>query len=156
MAIFSSIRRIIPSVSTVVTKGAGITALALVARDANYVGKMQADLYASEKDAKSTAYYLNNTLYGNMSKTQEKIRNFSYNMELNQTWKRFFNEGIGYVKGFSSMLVSNFVPLALGAGALLGRKSIAKVSTGALAIYAGYEFVKNFFGMGTPNNLKLD
>ncbi len=156
MAIFSGIRRIIPSVSTVITRGAGIAALAMVARDANYVGKMQADLYASEQDAKSTAYYLNNTMYGSMSKTQEKIKNLSYNVQLNQTWKRFFNEGIGYVKGFSSMLVNHVVPFALGIGALLGGKKVAKVSTGALGIYAGYEFIKNFFGLGTPNNLKLD
>ena len=56
MAILTRIRSVLPNVSTMVTKGAGLAALGIVAYDANYVGKMKADLYASSRDAKTTAY----------------------------------------------------------------------------------------------------
>lgn len=134
-----------------VTKGIGAVALGAVAYDAHYLGKIQADLYSSEKDAASTGYYLNNSLYStNMSKIQEGIKDASYEMELDCGWKRFINEGVGYVKGFTSMLVSHIVPFGLGLGALLSKGLPSKICAGGLGIYACYEFVKNFFGWGTP------
>lgn len=134
-----------------VTKGIGAVALGAVAYDAHYLGKIQADLYSSEKDAASTGYYLNNSLYStNMSKIQEGIKDASYEMELDCGWKRFINEGVGYVKGFTSMLVSHIVPFGLGLGALLSKGLPSKICAGGLGIYASYEFVKNFFGWGTP------
>ena len=134
-----------------VTKGIGAVALGAVAYDAHYLGKIQADLYSSEKDAASTGYYLNNSLYStNMSKIQEGIKDASYEMELDCGWKRFINEGGGYVKGFTSMLVSHIVPFGLGLGALLTKGLPSKICAGGLGIYAGYECVKNFFGWGTP------
>lgn len=134
-----------------VTKGIGAVALGAVAYDAHYLGKIQADLYSSEKDAASTGYYLNNSLYStNMSKIQEGIKDASYEMELDCGWKRFINEGVGYVKGFTSMLVSHIVPFGLGLGALLSKGLPSKICAGGLGIYAGYEFVKNFFGWGAP------
>ena len=61
--------------SQLLAKGVGLAALGLVGYDAHYLGKMQADLYSSEKDASSTAYFLNNTLYStNMSKVQEGVK----------------------------------------------------------------------------------
>lgn len=137
--------------NNLLTKGAGAAALAYVAYDAHKIGKIQSDLYASEKDADSTAYYLNNTLYStNMSKIQEGIKDASYKMELDQGYKRFFNSGIGYIKGFCSMLVSHCVPFGLGLTALLTKGLPSKISAAGLGIYAGYEFLKNFFGWGVP------
>ncbi len=137
--------------NNLITKGIGLVTLGCVGYDAHHIGKIQADMYASEKDVSSTAYYLNNTLYStNMSKIQDKIKEASYQMELDQGYKRFFNEGIGYVKGFCSMLVSHCVPFALGLGALLTKGLPAKLSAFGIGIYAGYEFLKNFFGWGVP------
>lgn len=137
--------------NNLLTKGVGAAALACVAYDAHKIGKIQSDLYASEKDTDSTAYYLNNTLYStNMSKIQEGIKDASYKMELDQGYKRFFNAGIGYIKGFCSMLVSHCVPLGLGLTALLTKGLPSKISAAGLGIYAGYEFLKNFFGWGVP------
>lgn len=105
MAILTRITSKLPSVSTLLTRGTGLAALGIVAYDANYLGKMEADLYSSSRDAKSTAYYLNNSMYmPNMSKFTEKIKNWSFTTELDQTYKRFFNEGIGYIKGFTALL----------------------------------------------------
>jgi hypothetical protein len=157
MPILSSITSKLPSPVKVITKGAGLLALGMVLSDAHYTGKMQSDLYSSEKDASSTMYYLNNSMYlTSGSKTQEKIKNWSFTTELDQTWKRFFNEGIGYIKGFTSMLGTHILPLALGTGALLGGKKLGKISAGGLGIYAGYQFIKNFFGIGTPQGIKFD
>lgn len=157
MAILTRIRNILPSPTMIISRGAGLAALGMVVSDANYMGKMKSDLYSSEKDAASTLYYLNNSMYlTSGSKTQERIKNWSFTTELDQTWKRFFNEGIGYVKGFGTMLGTHIVPLLLGAGALAGTKTVSKMSACGLALYGGYQFIKNFFGVGTPQGIKLD
>ena len=143
--------------SNIIIRGAGLAALGMVLSDAHYIGKMRSDLYSSEKDAASTLYYLNNSMYlTSGSKTQEKIKNLSFTTELDQTYKRFFNEGIGYIKGFGSMLGTHIVPLVLGAGALAGGKNLSRISAGGLGVYAGYQFIKNFFGFGTPQGIKFD
>lgn len=155
MKIISNIRKAFTNrPKNLISKGIGLAALGCVGYDAHYVGKIQADLYSSEKDAASTAYYLNNSLYStNMSKIQEGIKDASYTMELDCGWKRFINEGIGYIKGFTSMLVSHVVPFGLGLGALLAKGKASKICAGGLGIYAAYEFVKNFFGFGSPKGL---
>ena len=136
--------------ANLITRGLGVAALGVVLSDAHYVGKVQSDLYASEKDANSCLYYLNNDMYStNMSKFEYSIREASYNMELNQGYKRFFNVGIGYIKGFTSMLGNHILPLLFGIGAVCGSK-LAAVGVAAVGIY---KFVKNFFGIGTPNGL---
>ena len=90
----------------IISRGIGLAALGMVAYDAHYLGKVKSDLYASEKDASSTGYYLNNSMYSDsMSKVQERVRTLSFTTELDQMWKRFLNEPIGYIKGFTSMLV---------------------------------------------------
>lgn len=157
MSVLGRIRSAMPSASTIVTKGLGIAALGEVLKDAHYVGKMQSDLYASERDARTTGYYLNNSMYLNsMSKFDEKIKNLSYTTELDQTYKRFFNEGIGYIRGFTSMLIRNVIPLGLGIAATFGGKVSSKVGAIGVAVYGAYRFVKNFFGLGTPPGMKFD
>lgn len=152
MKIFSSISTALKgNTGKYLAKGVGLGALGLVGYDAHNIGKMQADLYASEKDAKATAYYLNNTLYSNnMSAVRDGVKTAAYEMELDQGWRRFFNLGIGYVKGFTSMLVSHVIPLGLGAGALLAKGKAAKLCAAGFGIYALGKVVKDFFGIGTP------
>jgi len=152
--VFHSIAARMPKPQTLITKGAGLAALAMVVSDAHYVGKIQADLYASEKDASSTGFYLNNTLYqNNMSRFQSKIKDLSYKFELDQTYKRFFNEGIGYNKGFFSMLVHHVVPLGLGLGALFAKGKASVACAVGVGVYGAYEFLKNFFAWGVPPGL---
>lgn len=158
MKILNNIRRAISNnTGKMLTKGVGLAALGLVGYDAHYVGKIQSDTYASERDANSTAYYLNNSMYStNMSKIQDKIKDGAYEMELDCGWKRSLNSGIGYIKGFGSMLVSHVVPFGLGLGALLAKGKASKICAGGLGVYAVYEFMKNFFGLGTPKGLRND
>ncbi len=135
-------------------KGVGLGALGLVAYDAHYIGKLESDIYATEKDGKSAGKYLNNAMYSNnMSPIEDKVRDFSLKMELDQSYKRFFNSIIGYVKGFVGMLIEHVVPLGLGLGALLSKGKFAKISAAGLGVYSIYEILKNFFGWGTPKGL---
>jgi hypothetical protein len=85
-----------------------------------------------------------------MSKIADKVKNTSYEMELDQGWRRFFNLGIGYIKGFTSMLVSHVVPFGLGIGALVSKGKTSKICAGALTAYGLFAGVKNFFGIGNP------
>lgn len=151
MTIISSLTSPFKSPMKLITKGLGIGALAAVGYESHYVGKLQADLYASEKDANAAAYYLNNDMYlTDMSKISEGIKDKAYEMELDQGWRRFFNSGIGYIKGFNSKLVDNVIPLSLGLGALLTKGMSAKACAGGLGVYAIAKIIKNFFGLGVP------
>ena len=138
----------------ILTSGVGVLGLGFIGYDAHYYGKIKSDLYASEKDAASAAYYLNNDMYvTSMSKTEEKVRDLSLKMELGHGWKRFINSAIGYVRGFFTMLISHVVPLGLSLGAIMAPGKWNKVCAGGLGLYGLYEFVKNFFGFGTPGSL---
>lgn len=133
-------------------KGVGVATLGMVAQDAHSIAKMQGDMYAMEKDAYYASYYLNNKLYNSsMSNVTDKVKNSAYNMELDQTWRRFFNSGIGYVQGFCSMLTNHVVPFGLGLGALLTKGLAAKICAGGAIAYGAFKLVKNFFGIGVPN-----
>lgn len=157
MSVIGRIRSVFPSTSSIVTKGLGLAALGVVLKDSHYLGKVQADLYASKKDADSATYFLNNSMYlSDMRKSSEAIKDTAYTMELDQTYKRFFNEGIGYIKGFFSMLVSNVIPLGLGIGAVFGGKAASKMSAVGIAAYAIYRVIRSAFGIGVPNGLKMN
>lgn len=139
------------SIGKYIAKGLGVTTLALVVRDSHKIGKLQGDKYATERDAYHAVDYLNNSLYNpSMSATTDGVKNMAYRMELDQTWRRFFNLGIGYVKGFGSMLVSEVVPFGLGLGALLTKGLPAKICAGGAVIYGAAKFIRNFFGCGVP------
>jgi len=132
-------------------KGVGLATLGLVGYDAHCVAKLQGDMYATEKDVYSACSYLNNTLYNpGMSTVAQKVKNGAFGMEVDQTWRRFFNLGIGYVKGFTSMLTNHVVPFALGLGALLTKGTASKICAGTAVLYGLGKAIVNFFGIGVP------
>ncbi|MBE7712631.1 MAG: hypothetical protein E7Z87_02680 [Cyanobacteria bacterium SIG26] len=152
MKILSSIGKIFKGpTSQIIAKTAGLAGLGLVAYDAHHIGKVNADLYASHRDAVATDYYVNNSMYStNMSKVQDGIKTKALEMQLNQGWRRFFNTGIGYIKGFGSMIVEHIIPVGLSVAALLTKGKASKICAGGLGIYAAYEVIRNFFGFGVP------
>lgn len=142
---------VISNLGKYAAKAVGLTTLALVVRDAHHIGKLQGDKYATERDAFHASDYLNNTLYNpSMSSTTDGVKNTAYKMEIDQTWRRFFNLGIGYVKGFCSMLTCEVLPFGLGLGALLTKGLPAKICAGGAVLYGAAKFIKNFFGFGVP------
>jgi len=153
MRIISNITNMLrnKSVTQLAAKAAGLAGLGMVGYDSHYIGKIQADLYASEQDARATSFYTNNAMYTtNMSKIQSGIKEASLQMQLNQGWRRFINLGIGYTKGFIGMLTEHVVPLGLGIGALFTKGKISKGFAAGLGIYALYEVLRNSFGWGVP------
>lgn len=140
--------------SKLITGAIGLTGLGFVTYDAHNLGKIQSDLYASERDAKWTQYFLNNDMYvSKMSRTEENIRDWAFQTDLGQGIRRVINAPIGYTKGFFSMLVSHVVPLALSIGAIFGKGAVSKGSAIGVVAYGIYKVIKNVFGFGTPGGL---
>ncbi len=132
-------------------KGVGLATVAMVGYDAHKIAKFEGDTYATERDVSAAAHYLNNSLYNSgMSTIAQKVKDGAFALEIDQTWRRFFNLGIGYVKGFSSMLTNHVVPFALGLGALLTKGLPSKICAGAALAYGFGKLVVNFFGIGVP------
>ena len=136
-----------------IPKAVGVGTLGIIASDAHHIAKYEADTYATRKDADTTMYYLHNSMISNgLSRTEGAIKDAAYHMELDQGWRRFFNLGIGYVKSFTSMLVSNVVPLGLGLTALLTKGLPSKIAAGATVLYGLGKGIKAFFGIGNPSS----
>ncbi len=130
-------------------KGTGIVGLGLIARDAHVIGKIQADTYSQSCDANAVEKRFNNTLYlSNPSMTMDGMKKTVFRWEVENNFRNFVNQGIGYFKGIGSMLVSNVIPLTLGLGALLGKGKISKGSAIGLAGYGIISFFKDGLGMG--------
>ena len=136
-----------------IPKAIGIGALGIIGSDAHFIAKYEADTYATAKDADATMYYLHNSMISDsLSKTEGAIKDAAYHMELDQSWRRFFNLGIGYTKSFTSMLVSNVVPLGLGITAILTKGMPSKIAAGATVLYGLAKGIKAFFGIGNPSS----
>lgn len=145
----------------ILTRGAGATALYLVARDAHHYGKIQADCDRKTKDSVASEYYLENTMTLNKpSHTKNNLQQNVFRFELSHNFRGFVNATIGYFKGFFGNLVSDVLPLGLGLVALLakgaknaktGKHSLglpAKASALALAGMAVFSLFYDGLGIG--------
>jgi len=148
--------RISPNVANIIIKGAGVAALALIAKDAHVIGKLQSDVHAQSRDANAMHKRYSNTRTLNYpSVTTAKLKDTVFRYEMEDNTRGFINSAIGYFKGLGTMLVSSVVPFALGLGALLGKKcgALAKGSAIGLGVYAGIKFFKDGLGIGNYNNI---
>lgn len=140
-----------------ITRGLGVAALYLCARDAHVYGKIQADADMKTKNAKAAHYYLNNTLTLNKpSTTKQKLQDGVFKYELDDNLRGFINSFLGYFKGLGSSLVSDVIPLGLGLTALLAKGKglkLAKASGLGLCGLAIYSLIKDGLGIGKNNNL---
>lgn len=142
------------SVVKYLTKGAGIAALGVVGYDAHIIGKIQSDVYSKSKDADACMSTFNNTQYlSSPSSTTAVMKDKVHNLEMDSNFRHFINSGLGYFKGFGSMLVDSVVPLGLGIGAVFGKGILAKGSAIGLGAYAVVKFVKDVLGFGHYNDL---
>ena len=153
----------------ILTKATGIAAVGYTVKNANFVGKVNADMYATQKDADETVKYFNNTQYlDGMDYMEYKIKQKSFEHELNSSYKRTLNSPIGYIKGFTSSLMSNIGLFGLGAGAILFKSpfisktkcqfsgKLAGLCAIGAALLVAKRVITAFFGFGTPNPLKRD
>ena len=136
------------------TKGAGIAALGITAYDAHILGKIQADTYSKSKDADACMETFSNTQYlSSPSTTTAALKDKVHDLETDSNLRHFVNSGIGYFKGFGSMLIDSVVPLALGIGAVFAKGKLAAGSAIGLGAYACIKFFKDVLGFGHYNDL---
>ena len=152
MSIITAIRN---NYGKYIAKGVGATALYLCARDAHAWGKIKADERMKTKNAEAAHYYLNNTLsLEKPSLTKSRMKDRILRWELGQGVRGFVNSFIGYFKGLGASIVSDVVPFALGATALLAKNSkLAKGSAIGLAAMAVFSFFKDGLGIGRDNKI---
>ncbi len=136
------------------SKGVGIAALGVIAYDSHVMGKIQSDISAKSGDADACYDTFNNTQYlSKPSPTMSKIKDEIHHIEMQSNVRSFFNSAGGYLKGVLQTLVSNVIPLGLGAVALFGKGKWSKGSAIGLAAYGTMVFVKDILGFGHKNEL---
>lgn len=136
-------------------KGAAIGALGMIAYDSHIVGKLQSDSYSKTKDAEACISKATNTLtLTHPSAINNNLKNKVFHLEQEQNWRSFINSTIGYVKGFTSSLVANVIPLGLGIFTLCAsKKPLIKTGGWLLAGYGVISFLKDVMGFGQPKDL---
>ena len=152
MSIITAIRN---NYGKYIAKGVGATALYLCARDAHDWAKIKADERMKTKNAEAAHYYMNNMMsLDKPSTTKSKMKERVLRWELGQNIRGFCNSFIGYCKGFCASLVSDVLPFALGATALLTKNNnLAKGSAIGLGVMAVFSFFKDGLGFGTNNKI---
>lgn len=139
--------------NNVISKTIGIATLGAIAWDTHKNALMESDIYAKNRDAQACLYYTNNAMQQNsLCRITEKIKEKALKDELDCGWRRFFNLGIGYVKGAATNLTDHWLTLGLGAATLLTKGLPAKISAGTLVVYGGFKAIKDYFGIGNPKN----
>ena len=154
MSISTALTSVKNNFSKYLIKGAGVATLGVLGYDAHVVGKLQSDVYSKTRDAEACiSAYSNSQYLTSPSITTSNLKKGVFNLEVENNFRHFVNSGIGYFKGFGTMLIDNVVPLGLGVGALFGKGNWAKGSGIGLGIYAGVKFFKDVLGFGHYNDL---
>ena len=147
MSISTALTSVKSNLTKYIAKGVGAAALGVVAYDAHVVGKLQSDVYSKTGDANACMEAFSNTQYlSSPSVTTSKLKRGVFNWEVESNLRHFINSGIGYFKGFGSMLVSSVVPFGLGLGALLGKGKWSKGSAIGLGIFGVAKLSKALLG----------
>jgi len=142
-----------------ITKGVGAVGLGLVLYDAHTLGKIESVATRDDTKAKSLVNnYADNLSLDKPSIVKSNVKKGLFNMNLEENLTGFFTGIGGYVKGFSSMLVSHVIPLTLALGTVLAPKELAKgwVSKGfgiGLLAYGGIFLAQELFGIGKSNKI---
>lgn len=137
-------------VADILAKGVGIAGLGYVAYDSHLAAKIESG--KMQKDIKSDAienHYLSDMKAENSSIIQSKIKKRVTDFYMDENISDPFTRAGGYIKGFSSMLVNNIVPLGLSVGALVAPKGIVSRMFGVgLLAYGGIFLAQEFLGIG--------
>ena len=131
-------------------KAAGIIGAGICLYDAHKEGKRQSEIYVKTCNADAALKWFDNSRnLHNPSNINAKLKDKIFNWEIHNNLRAFFNSGIGYIKGFTSMLFNDTVPVVLSAAAIFTKgKTAPKIAGGALGGYGIYAFAKNVLGLG--------
>lgn len=137
-------------------KAAGVAGAGILLYDAHKEGVRISDIQARKANSDAALDWFDNTRNLHQPSTVNmKLKDKLFNWELTNNIRAFFNSGIGYVKGFAGMMLTDVVPWALTAAALVTKGpsathkgTAAKASGIGLGLYALYAFAKNVCGLG--------
>lgn len=156
-------------------KAAGLAGLGILAYDAHKRGVRKGEMNRNKKDFQALDYFYENSRnLPTASHVNMKLKDGLFKWELRNDFRGFINNGIGYIKGFASMVTDDIVPWALSIAAIgiKGSKKIpcptltnphatktvmstpSKVAGIALGAYALYAFAKNVCGLGVSSRTK--
>lgn len=145
MSVVSSFKNI--KFADVLAKTAGIAGLAYVAYDSHKAAGVEATKV--RKDMKSDLiadHYLSDMKLDSPSVVKSNIKKRITEFALDENISSPFTAAGGYIKGFSSMLVNNVVPLGLSVGALIAPKGILSRLFGVgLLAYGGLFLAQEIF-----------
>lgn len=137
-------------VLNILTKTVGAAGLGLVLYDAHHAGKIQSPIAEMRGKSSSLAHhYMEDMKLESPSRVRKAAKEgiFRYNLDENLTG--FFHSTGGYMEGFTSMIITNAVPLALSVGTLIGGKGLFSKACGAgLLAYGGIFLLQEAFGFG--------
>lgn len=137
------------TVTGVLAKAAGVAGLGMVAYDAHTSGQIEAP--RSQKSLKAdnlTEHYLNDMKLESPSKVQSEMKKRIFNFYADENISSFFSNIGGYVKGLSTSVVQNVIPLGLSVGAIFTKGLLSKGFGIGLAAYGGIFLLQEAFGIG--------
>jgi hypothetical protein len=137
-------------------KAAGVAGAGIVLYDAHKHGQYRATVEKNNKNAIACDEWMENRR--NMafpSKVNSKLKNGIFIWVLRNNIRGMFNAALGYVKGFTGMLVTDVLPLGLSVAAIATKGKAAKISGAALGAYAVYGFSKNVLGIGVKQHTTM-
>lgn len=149
--------KVASNISNILFKAVGAAGLGLVVYDSHKTGKIQAPL--SEKTLKSkqlSDHFFDNTKLEGASEVRSKANKLVLKYFVDENLTSFFSNIGGYIKGFTSMLINNVVPLGLAIGTLVSPKGFLSKAFGVgLLAYGGIFMLQKAFGIGTHKNKVL-
>lgn len=152
MGVISAIKS---TAMTGLVKATGVAAIGASMYDAHVLAKLEADTYSQSKEADRVTHAAQNTLYLEQpSAITGAIKKKIFDFQLEHNFLQPINSVTGYIKGFASMLVTNCIPVGLGALALFGKgRAIPRTSALGIAVYYGYQILREGFGLGKADRL---
>lgn len=149
------------NIKNVLTQAVGITGLGLIAYDSHTYGKINSSAHQKKSTADElTDSYIHSETLETPSIVQSKVKKGYFNFVMEDSLLEFFHSATGYIGGFSSMLVSSVIPLALSLGTLVGSKGakglVSKTCGVGLLAYGGVFLIRDVLGIGKPNPLGKD
>ena len=137
-------------------KAAGVTGAGICLYDAHKHGQHRANVEKNNKNVRATDDWFENTRNVNSpSRFNSNMKNKLFKWELRENIRGMFNSAVGYVKGFTGMMVDDILPIGLSVAAIATKGKAAKVSGAALGVYALYGFAKNILGFGVKQHTSM-
>lgn len=137
-------------VSGAIAKAAGVAGIGIIGYDAHHAAVEEArEVEKGEKADTLALHFMEDMKADSPSVVKAAIKKHVFLCHLDENFTDFFANIKGYCAGFTKMVTSNTIPLALSAGALfIKNKALSKASAIGLAAYSSIFLLQTAFGIG--------